>query len=145
MGIFSLFGKAKSKPQVHIDNKVVEEISAVAFSFIDMQLFMYKDENNTLPSEVIDNWSIGYVAGVVDYLLYSKNIGNNTSTGAQTMFNVFSTTLGNGELFGKFMGIQSDSKTMEGMKTGGDEVMKFIENSSNIPKGLSKHISSNKV
>jgi len=142
--ILSLTGSASAPTntnvQADVNNKVVEEISAAASNFIDMQLFMYKDENNTMPSEMIDNWSIGYVAGVVDYLLYSKNIGNNTITGAQTMVNVFSTTLGNGELFGKFMEIQSDSKTTEGMQTGGDEVMKFIENSSNIPRQLSEHI-----
>ena len=105
-----------------------------------MQVFLFRDDNGNLPDNMIDNWSIGYVAGVVDALLYSKDIENNSSVGMAAMMMAFDEVFGSAELFGKFMGLQSNSETMSAMKTGGDEVMKFIKDSSDTPRGWANHI-----
>jgi hypothetical protein len=142
MGFFqNLFRTISTSKDVDIDTSVAVEVSGVIIGFLRLQLMILDSKN--LPDKARDNWSIGYVAGVTDALLYSKDIDNNSAVGFAVLSLVFTDIFNDtdGTMFASLMSLMSDNEIKDSMKIGGDEAMEFLKSNSNVPHKWMLHIS----
>lgn len=140
MGIFSLFGKSKSEKQLELDKTIASEISDFVVSFLLIELMAYDTGN--LPDRAKDDWSLGFVSGVVDVHLHAKNLEPSSIAGRLVMIMVFTRIFGSSSYSEDATSLwkSNDAEFWSGMNAGGSDVVNFNNKTNLMPNAWFDHI-----
>ena len=83
---------SKAERQFKLDRKISAEISDLVISFLLMELMIYDTDN--LPDKAKDDWSLGFVAGIIDTIFKDSNMDINSVAGGMTMILVYTRIFG---------------------------------------------------
>ena len=121
------------------------DISEYIIGLLKVQLLLSGNSTGRANSAIeLDNWSIGYVAGAVDFELYRRSIAPNDKKAATIMQLVFDDVMDESKLQ-KFLKIQLGPIVQSAMIKAGEDFSEFIGSDGQIePSGWRSYISSKK-
>lgn len=142
--------KITSLPEPWIEDAAPKEKSSAIVEFVagtlGIQQALFLNEDGTLPSKAVNNWSIGYVAGTTDAVLQKNGLEPDVE-GMAIMALIFMEVFGdrNGpELFADFMRKQGQGNpdVQEGMMTGGRDMFTWMSDNDKVPTGWMAYLNS---
>ncbi len=122
-----------------------ESVVDFAIKILSLQTALFLNEDGGMPARALDEWSLGYVAGVGDVMLQANGFEADV-TGMTIMNRIFIAAFGlqsGAVLFGEFMRLQSQENEAlaKGMKSGGQDIVEWMSNSEKRPFGWMRHVS----
>lgn len=125
------------------DDKALAIIKFVS-RVLGIQRMLVDEGKDSLPQGALDDWSLGYVAGVADAVLQANDYGTDHDR-IEIIAIIFSQVFGTAQgpsLFENFMRLQEGGsiRAKSGMQAGGSEMFEWMADSSKTPTGWAAHV-----